>query len=56
MPLDQDFTAMTATMTRKTRWCWRKDLTEFRGLTEREQAGFLLVLSRKRLRLTRSVK
>ena len=28
----------------KTRWCWRKDLAEFRGLTDRERAGFLLVL------------
>ena len=28
----------------KTRWCWRKDLSEFRGLTDRERAGFLLVL------------
>ena len=28
----------------KTRWCWRKDLTEFRGLNDRERAGFLLVL------------
>lgn len=28
----------------KTRWCWRTDLAEFRGLTERERAGFLLVL------------
>jgi hypothetical protein len=28
----------------KTRWCWRKDLSEFRGLTERERTGFLLVL------------
>jgi len=35
---------MTATITRKTRWCWRKDLAEFRGLTDRERAGFLLVL------------
>ena len=26
------------------RWCWRKDLSEFRGLTDRERAGFLLVL------------
>jgi integron integrase len=26
------------------RWCWRKDLAGFRGLTERERAGFLLVL------------
>ena len=28
----------------KTRWCWRKDLAEFRGLTDTERAGFLLVL------------
>jgi integron integrase len=28
----------------KTRWCWRKDLAGFRGLTERERTGFLLVL------------
>ena len=28
----------------KARWCWRKDLSEFRGLTDRERAGFLLVL------------
>ena len=35
---------MSATMTRKTRWCWRTDLSEFRGLTDRERAGFLLVL------------
>jgi hypothetical protein len=28
----------------KTRWCWRKDLAGFRGLTDRERAGFLLVL------------
>jgi site-specific recombinase XerD len=28
----------------KTRWCWRKDLAEFRGLSERERTGFLLVL------------
>lgn len=26
------------------RWCWRKDLSGFRGLTERERTGFLLVL------------
>jgi hypothetical protein len=26
----------------KARWCWRKDLAEFRGLTDRERAGFLL--------------
>ena len=25
-------------------WCWRKDLAGFRGLAERERAGFLLVL------------
>lgn len=28
----------------KSRCCWRKDLAEFRGLTNRERAGFLLVL------------
>ena len=28
----------------KARWCWRKDLAEFRGLTELERTGFLLVL------------
>ena len=28
----------------KSRWCWRKDLAEFRGLTDREREGFLLVL------------
>jgi site-specific recombinase XerD len=28
----------------KSRWCWRKDLAGFRGLTDRERAGFLLVL------------
>ena len=36
--------AMSATMTRETRWCWRKDLAGFRGLTELERTGFLLVL------------
>jgi hypothetical protein len=28
----------------KLRWCWRRDLSEFRGLSDRERAGFLLVL------------
>jgi hypothetical protein len=28
----------------KMRWCWRKDLADFRGLTDRERSGFLLVL------------
>ena len=28
----------------KTRCCWRRDLAEFRGLTEQERSGFLLVL------------
>jgi hypothetical protein len=28
----------------KSRWCWCKDLAEFRGLTDRERTGFLLVL------------
>jgi site-specific recombinase XerD len=35
---------MTATLTRASRWCWRKDLAGFRGLGERDRAGFLLVL------------
>ncbi|MCB1232929.1 MAG: integron integrase [Verrucomicrobiae bacterium] len=26
------------------RWCWRKDLAEFRGLSYQEKTGFLLVL------------
>jgi site-specific recombinase XerD len=29
---------------KKSRWCWRTDLAGYRGLTERERAGFLLVL------------
>ncbi|MEO0415461.1 MAG: hypothetical protein AAF226_10975 [Verrucomicrobiota bacterium] len=29
---------------KKVRWCWRKDLTEFRGLSESDKNGFLLVL------------
>jgi hypothetical protein len=28
----------------KMRGCWRTDLAEFRGLTDRERNGFLLVL------------
>ena len=28
----------------KTRWCWRKDLADFRGLSNSEKAGYLLVL------------
>jgi integron integrase len=28
----------------KKHWCWRKDLAEFRGLSDQERAGFLLVL------------
>lgn len=27
-----------------THWCWRKDLAEFRGLSDFERAGFLLLL------------
>lgn len=30
--------------TPKTRSCWRKDLSEYRNLTDRERSGFLLVL------------
>jgi integron integrase len=36
--------AMNATTTSKSRWCWRTDLAEFRGLTDRERTGYLLVL------------
>lgn len=28
----------------ETRWCWRKDLADFRGLCDSDKAGFLLVL------------
>lgn len=28
----------------KAHWCWRRDLSEFRGLSDFERAGFLLVL------------
>ncbi len=30
--------------TKKLRMCWRKDLSEFRGLSDQERVGFLLVL------------
>ena len=33
----------TAETQKKARWCWRKDLAAFSGLTDRERAGFLLV-------------
>jgi hypothetical protein len=33
---------MTTAIT--SRWCWRKDLSAFRGLTDGERSGFLLVL------------
>jgi integron integrase len=29
---------------KSSRWCWRKDLSEFRGLSEPEKTGYLLVL------------
>jgi hypothetical protein len=35
---------MSTTATHKSRRCWGKDLAEFRGLTDRERTGFLLVL------------
>ncbi len=35
---------MNTASPRKTHWCWRKDLAVFRGLTDQERAGFLLVL------------
>jgi site-specific recombinase XerD len=28
----------------KARWCWRKDLAEFRGLSDRDRTGFLVLL------------
>ena len=28
----------------KSRWCWRKDLAGFRGLSDRDRAGFLILL------------
>ncbi|MCP5557830.1 MAG: tyrosine-type recombinase/integrase [Verrucomicrobiaceae bacterium] len=34
----------TTPIHKKSRWCWRSDLAAYRGLTERERAGFLLVL------------
>lgn len=34
----------TGEATRQARWCWRKDLAELCGLTDRERTGFLLVL------------
>lgn len=37
-------TMSTTETHKKSRWCWRKDLTAFRGLTDRERTGFLLVL------------
>ncbi len=33
---------MTHTLT--SRWCWRKDLAGFRGLSERDRGGFVVVL------------
>jgi integrase len=30
--------------TSRTRWCWRKDLSEFRGLSDRDRAGFAVLL------------
>ena len=35
---------MSATITRRIRLCWRKDLADFRGLTDQERTGFALVL------------
>ena len=28
----------------QSRWCWRKDLSEFRGLSNSDRAGFLVAL------------
>jgi hypothetical protein len=38
------FLTQVMSATKKTRLCWRQDLSEFRGLTEQERTGFLLVL------------
>lgn len=35
---------MNAVKKRTSRWCWRTDLAEFRGLTDPERAGFLVLL------------
>ena len=35
---------MNIVKTQKSRWCWRKDLGEFRGLSDGERAGFLVLL------------
>ena len=35
---------MDSVKIKKPRLCWRKDLAEFRGLSEQERTGFLLVL------------
>lgn len=35
---------MNAVKKRTSRWCWRKDLSEFRGLSDAERAGFLVLL------------
>lgn len=35
---------MTAPTPTNSRWCWRKDLAEFRGLSDQDRTGFLLVL------------
>ncbi len=35
---------MSGIMTHTTRWCWRRDLAGFRGLTDQERTGFALVL------------
>lgn len=39
-----DFFGFVMSATAKTRLCWRKDLADFRNLSDRERAGFLLVL------------
>ncbi len=38
------FLKLVMSASAKNRLCWRKDLSEFRGLSDRERAGFLLVL------------
>lgn len=36
--------AGTSPNIKKPRWCWRKDLAGFRGLSEKDRAGFLVLL------------
>lgn len=43
-PYFRDFVRSVMSAVAKKLLCWRKDLAEFRGLSEQERTGFLLVL------------